>query len=44
MEKLIEAMGKIEFGRFYINKNKIISSLNESPIIDSNFWFIRWKI
>lgn len=35
MEKLIEGMGKIEFGRFYINKNKIISSLNESPIIDS---------
>lgn len=28
-------MGKIEFGRFYNNENKIISSLDESPIIDS---------
>lgn len=35
MEKIIERMGKIEFGRFYNNKNKIISSLDESPIIDS---------
>lgn len=35
MEKMIEGMGKIEFGRFYNNENKIISSLDESPIIDS---------
>ena len=35
MEKLIEGMGKIEFGRFYNNKNKIISSLEETPIINS---------
>lgn len=35
MEKLIEGMGKIEFGRFYNNKNKIISSLDETPIINS---------
>lgn len=35
MEKIIDGMGKIEFGRFYNNKNKIISSLDESPIIDS---------
>lgn len=35
MEKIIEEMGKIEFGRFYNNENKIISSLDESPIIDS---------
>lgn len=35
MEKLIKGMGKIEFGKFYNNKNKIISSLNETPIINS---------
>ena len=35
MEKLIEGMGKIEFGRFYNNKNRIISSLDETPIINS---------
>ena len=35
MEKLIEGMGKIEFGKFYNNKNKIISSLDETPIINS---------
>ena len=35
MEKIIEGMGKIEFGRFYNYENKIISSLDESPIIDS---------
>ena len=35
MEKIIEGMGKIEFGRFYNNENKIISSLDESPIKDS---------
>lgn len=35
MEKIIEGMGKIEFGRFYNNENKIISSLDQSPIIDS---------
>ena len=35
MEKIIEGMGKIEFGRFYNNENKIISSSDESPIIDS---------
>ncbi len=35
MEKIIDGMGKIEFGKFYNNKNKIISSLNESPILDS---------
>ena len=35
MKKIVEGMGEIEFGRFYNNKNKIISSLNESPIIDS---------
>lgn len=35
MEKIIEGMGKIEFGRFYNNENKIISSLDESSIIDS---------
>lgn len=35
MEKIIEGMGKIEFGRFYNNENKIISSLDELPIIDS---------
>lgn len=35
MKKIVDGMGKIEFGRFYNNKNKIISSLNESPIIDS---------
>ena len=35
MEKIIEGMGKIEFGRFYNNEHKIFSSLDESPIIDS---------
>lgn len=35
MKKLIEGMGKIEFGRFYNNKNKVISSLDETPIINS---------
>lgn len=35
MKKIIEKMGKIEFERFYNGKNKIISSLDESPIIDS---------
>ena len=35
MKKIVDEMGEIEFGRFYNNKNKIISSLNESPIIDS---------
>ena len=35
MEKLIEGMGKIEFGTFYNNKNKIISYLDETPIINS---------
>ncbi len=35
MEKLIKGMGKIEFGRFYNRKNRIISSLDESPIPDS---------
>lgn len=35
MEKIIEGMGKIEFGKFYNNKNKIISSLEDTPIIDS---------
>lgn len=35
MEKIIKEMGKIEFGRFYNRKNRIISSLDESPILDS---------
>ena len=35
MEKLIKGMGKIEFGRFYNNKNRINSSLDETPIINS---------
>lgn len=35
MKKIVDGMGEIEFGRFYNKKNKIISSLNESPIIDS---------
>ena len=35
MEKIIEGMGKIEFGKFYNNKNKIIYSLEDTPIIDS---------
>lgn len=35
MEKFIEGMGKIEFGKFYNNKNKIIYSLEDTPIIDS---------
>ena len=35
MKKIVDGMVEIEFGRFYNNKNKIISSLNESPIIDS---------
>ena len=35
MEKIIGRMGKIEFGKFYNNKNRIITSLDESPIIDS---------
>ena len=35
MEKLIKGMGKIEFGRFYNRKNRIISSFDESPILDS---------
>lgn len=35
MEKIIEGMGKIEFGKFYNPNNKIISSFEESPIIDS---------
>ena len=35
MKKIVDGMGEIEFGRFYNNKNKIISSLNESPIINS---------
>lgn len=35
MEKIIEGMGKVEFGRFYNKKNKIIFSLDETPIIDS---------
>lgn len=29
-------MGNIEFGKFYINKNKRINSINESPIIKSS--------
>lgn len=35
MEKIIEGMGKIEFGKFYNNKNKIIYSLEDTPIIAS---------
>lgn len=35
MKKIIEGMGKIEFGKFYNNRNKIISSLDETPIINS---------
>lgn len=35
MEKIIEGMGKIEFGKFYNSKNKIIYSLEDTPIIDS---------
>ena len=35
MEKIIEGMGKIEFGKFYNDKNKIIYSLEDTPIIDS---------
>ena len=35
MKKIIEGMGKIEFGKFYNNKNKIIYSLEDTPIIDS---------
>lgn len=35
MKKIIDGMGEIEFGRFYNKKNKIISSLKETPIIDS---------
>lgn len=35
MEKMIDGMGKIEFGKYYNSKNKIISTLDESPIIDS---------
>ena len=35
MKKIIEGMEKIEFGKFYNNKNKIISSLEDTPIIDS---------
>lgn len=35
MKKNIEGMGKIEFGKFYNNKNKIIYSLEDTPIIDS---------
>ncbi|MBP3596721.1 MAG: hypothetical protein J6J60_04910 [Clostridia bacterium] len=35
MEKIIEGMGKIEFEKFYNNKNKIIYSLEDTPIIDS---------
>lgn len=35
MKKIIDGMGEIEFGRFYNDRNKIISSLSESPIIDS---------
>lgn len=35
MEKIIEGMGKIKFGKFYNNKNKIIKSLEDTPIIDS---------
>lgn len=33
MEKEIEGMGKVEFGRFYNDNNKIINSLDESPIL-----------
>ena len=36
MKKYIEGMGNIEFGKFYINKNKRINSINESPIIKSS--------
>lgn len=36
VKKYIEGMGNIEFGKFYINKNKRINSINESPIIKSS--------
>ena len=35
VKKYIDGMGNIEFGKFYINKNKRINSINESPIIKS---------
>jgi len=35
MEKIIKGMGKIEFGKFYNKNNKIIESLDESPIVNS---------
>ena len=35
MEKEINGMGKIEFGKFYNANNKIINSLDETPILDS---------
>lgn len=35
MEKIINGMGKVEFGKFYNEKNKIIISLDESPIVES---------
>jgi hypothetical protein len=35
MEKIIKGMGKIEFGKFYSENNKIINSLENTPIIDS---------
>lgn len=35
MKKNIKGMGKIEFGKFYNSQNRIISSLEETPIIDS---------
>ena len=31
----INGMGKIEFGKFYNANNKIINSLDETPILDS---------
>ena len=36
VKKYIDGMGNIEFGKFYINKNKRINSINESPIIKSS--------
>lgn len=35
MEKVINGMGKIEFGRFYNLNNKIINSVQDNPILES---------
>ena len=44
MKKVIRGMGKIEFGRFYNPNNRIINSVEETPILESTLTKeISWK-